>query len=101
MQQSIMAWRVAVLEIAIVALLTLSANGQPYYTIVAPSSFRENSDYSMSFATTGLDVPMKVKVTLSYGYHSQDQLVEVPPNQPTVAAMQVILSIAQSLKKIT
>jgi hypothetical protein len=84
-----MTWRLGILAATITTLLTLSVHGQPYYTIVAPSSFREKADYSMSFATTGLDVPMKVKVTLSYGNYSQNQFVEVPPNKPTVTAMHV------------
>jgi hypothetical protein len=73
----------------VATMLTLSAHGQPYYTIVAPSSFRENSNYFMSFATTGLDVPMRMKVGMSYGNFSQSQVVEVPPNKPTVTAMHV------------
>jgi hypothetical protein len=86
-----MSWRVEIIVATLSTLLTLPVNGlgQPFYTVVAPSFFRENSNYSMSFATIGLNVAMKMRVTLSFGSPSQTQIVEVPPNKPIVNVFEV------------
>jgi hypothetical protein len=82
-----MAWLIAILLVTIAAL---SAHAEPFYTIVAPSSFIANSEYAMSFATTGLNKKMNMRVTISCDFCKKvTQTVEVPPDKPIVATIHV------------